>query len=58
MAIQLEWLFSKFGLMHCEIAFVKDNGDNLTTMTFALCSIVDNEPLKPMKVCVLVMWYV
>jgi len=32
MAIQLESLFSKFGLMHCVIAFVKNEGKNLTTM--------------------------
>jgi hypothetical protein len=55
MAIQLQSLFSKFGLMHCEIASMKDKGNNLTTMTFALCSIVDYEPLRPMKVHVLVM---
>jgi hypothetical protein len=50
MAIQLESLFSKFGLMHRVIAFVKDDGNNLTTMAFALCSIIDYQPLRLIKV--------
>jgi hypothetical protein len=40
MAIQLESLFSKFGLMHCVITFVKHEGSNLTKKEFALCSII------------------
>jgi hypothetical protein len=32
MVTQLESLLSKFGLMHHVIAFVKDEGNNLTTM--------------------------
>jgi len=51
MAIQLESQFSKFGLMHRHvITFVKDEGNNLTTMTFALCSIIDYQPLRLIKV--------
>jgi hypothetical protein len=40
MAIQLESLISKFGLMHCVITFVKHEGGNLTKKEFALCSII------------------
>jgi hypothetical protein len=40
MAIQLESLFSKFGLMHRVIAFVKDEVNNLTKKEFALCSVI------------------
>jgi hypothetical protein len=50
MAIQFESLLSKFGLMHHAIAFVKDKGNNLTTMAIALCFIIDCEPLKLIKV--------
>jgi len=44
MVIQLESLFKKFGLMHCVIAFVKYEGNNLIITTFALCLIIDREP--------------
>jgi len=40
MAVQLESLLSKFGLMHQMIAFVKYEGSNLTTMQSALCFII------------------
>jgi hypothetical protein len=50
MAIQFQSLFSKFGLMHCVIAFVKDKVNNLTTMAFTSCSIIGFEPLKLIKV--------
>jgi hypothetical protein len=40
MAIQLESLFSMFGLMHCVITFVKHEGNSLTKKEFALCSII------------------
>jgi hypothetical protein len=40
MAIQLESLFSKFGLMHCVITFVKYEGNNLTKKESTLCSII------------------
>jgi len=49
MAIQFESLFSKFGLMHCVIAFVKNKGNNLTIMAYALCYIIGFEPLKLIK---------
>jgi len=49
-AIQFESLFPKFGLIHCVIAFVKDEGNNLTTMASTLCSIIGFEPLKLIKV--------
>jgi len=45
MAIQLESLLSKFGLMHSAITIVK-NKNNLTTMAFVLCSIINCEPLR------------
>jgi hypothetical protein len=50
MAIQFESLFSKFGLMHCVITFVKDKGNNLTTMASTLCSVIGFEPLRLIKV--------
>jgi hypothetical protein len=50
MVIQFESLFSKFGLMHCVIAFVKDKANNLTTMASTLCSIIGFEPLRLIKV--------
>jgi hypothetical protein len=50
MVIQLESLFSKFGLVHHVIAFVKHEGNNLTTMASTLHSINDCQPLKLLKV--------
>jgi len=50
MAIQLESLLSKFGLVHHVIAFVKYEGNNSITMVFALCSIIDCQPLRLLKV--------
>jgi hypothetical protein len=41
MARWLESLLGKYDLMHCVIAFVKDEGSNLTSMVAALHSIVD-----------------
>jgi hypothetical protein len=46
MVIQLESLLSKFELMHHLIAYVKEKGNNLTTTTSTLCSIIDFEPLR------------
>jgi hypothetical protein len=46
MAIQLESLLSKFKLVHRVIAFVKDEGNNLTSMASTLCSIIDYQPLR------------
>jgi hypothetical protein len=37
-------------LMHHVIAFVKNEGSNLTTMAFASCSIIDFQPLRLIKV--------
>jgi len=50
MVIQLESLLSKFGLMHHLIAYVKEKGNNLTTTPSTLCSIIDFEPLRFIKV--------
>jgi hypothetical protein len=50
MTIQLESLFSKFGLMHCVIAFMKNESKILITMVLALHSIINCEPLKLIKV--------
>ncbi len=50
MTIQLESLLSKFGLVHHVIAYLKDEGINLTTMAFALCSNIDCQPLRLLKV--------
>jgi hypothetical protein len=49
MAIQFESLPSKFGLMHSAITIVK-NKKNLTTMAFALHSIINCEPLRFTKI--------
>jgi hypothetical protein len=40
MVVWLKSLLSKFGLMHCVIAFVKDEGNNLNTMATASCFII------------------
>ncbi len=50
MVIQLDSLLSKFGLMHNLSAYVKEKGNNLTTTTSTLCSIIDFEPLRFIKV--------
>lgn len=50
MAIQLQSLLEKYGLLHQVIAFVKDEGSNLTIMATILQSIVDCEPLKLLRV--------
>jgi hypothetical protein len=50
MVIQFESLFSRFGLTHCVIAFVKYEGNNLIITTFTLCFIIDCEPFKLIKV--------
>jgi hypothetical protein len=50
MAIQLESLLSKFGLVHHVIAYLKYEGINLTTMAFALHSNIDCQPLRIFKV--------
>jgi hypothetical protein len=36
MALQLQGLLEKFGLIHCVFAFVKDEGRNLGPMAMAL----------------------
>jgi hypothetical protein len=46
MAGQLQALFQKFDLMHCVVAFVKDEGNNLIFMVVALHLIFDCHPLK------------
>jgi len=46
MALQLQTLLEKIGLMHYVIAFVKDEGNNSKTMVTPLEFIVDYEPLK------------
>jgi hypothetical protein len=46
MVVWFKSLLSKFGLMHHVIAFVKDEGSNLSTMATALCFIIICQPLK------------
>ncbi len=46
MAGQLCSLLEKYDLMHCLIAFVKDEGNNLLSMVTTLRSIVNYCPLK------------
>jgi hypothetical protein len=50
MIIQLESLFSNFGLMHRVITFMKNQSKNLIAMVLALHSIINCEPLKLIKV--------
>jgi hypothetical protein len=48
---QLCSLLEKYDLMHCMIAFVKSEGNNLMSMATTLHSIVDCRPLKLQRVC-------
>jgi hypothetical protein len=48
--IQFESMLSKFKLMHYVIIFVKDEGSNWITISFALHSIINYEPLELIKV--------
>jgi hypothetical protein len=50
MVIQLQVLFDKFSLLHRIIAFVKDENINLSTMVTTMCSIINYEPLKILRV--------
>jgi hypothetical protein len=43
---KLQILLQNFDIMHCVVAFVKDENNNLTSMAITLCSIVDCHPLK------------
>jgi hypothetical protein len=36
--------------MHCVIAFIKDENNNLRSMAITLCSIIDYHPLKLQQV--------
>ncbi len=42
----LQVLLQIFDIMHCVVAFVKGENNNLTSMAITLCSIVDIHPLK------------
>jgi hypothetical protein len=44
MVVQLQILLDRFGLLHWIIAFVKDEGMNLSTVAPILHSIIDYEP--------------
>jgi hypothetical protein len=46
MANQLRSLLEKYDLMHCMIAFVKDESNSLMSMAITLRSVVDYCPLK------------
>jgi hypothetical protein len=48
-ALQLQTLLEKNGLIHHVIAFVKDKGDKLGTMVVELKFIVYCEPLKLLR---------
>jgi hypothetical protein len=50
MTVQLQVLLDKFGLLHRVIAFVKDEGTNLSPMGTTLHSIIDCEPLRILRV--------
>jgi hypothetical protein len=49
-SIQFESLLSKFKLMHYVIVFVKEEGNNWITISIALHSIINYEPLELIKV--------
>lgn len=51
MALQLQSLLEKLGIIHCVFAFVKDEGKNLGSMDTTSWSIVDCEPLKMLWLC-------
>jgi hypothetical protein len=46
MASYLHSLLENYDLMHCMIAFVKNESNNLISMVTTLCSIVNYHPLK------------
>jgi hypothetical protein len=46
MVVWFKSLLSKFGLMHHVIAFVRNEGNNLSTMAIALYFIIICQPLK------------
>ncbi len=46
MARQLESLLGKYDLTHCVIVFVKNEGNNLTSMVMTLHFVVDCQQLK------------
>jgi hypothetical protein len=50
MALQLQDLLEKFGLIHYAFVFVKDKGRNLGSMVMTLRFIVDCKPLKILRV--------
>jgi len=50
MAIQLQYLLEKFGLLHWVLAFVKYEGTSLIAMATTLYSIIDCELLNILKV--------
>jgi hypothetical protein len=50
MTIQIQVLLDKFDLLHPIIAFVKDEGTNLSAMVATLYSIINCEPLKILRV--------
>ncbi len=45
MVVWFKSLLSKFGLIHHVIAFIKDEGNNLSIMATALCFIIVCQPL-------------
>jgi hypothetical protein len=46
MVVQLQILLDIFGILHRVIAFVKEEGTNLSTLVTILHSIINCEPLK------------
>jgi hypothetical protein len=50
MAVQLQVLLDRFGLLHRVIAFIKDKSINLSAMATILHSIIDYEPLNIIRV--------
>ncbi len=50
MAIQVQMLLDKIGLLHRVITFVKDEGTNMSTMVATMHSIINYEPLKILRV--------
>jgi len=50
MALQLQTLLENFELIHHVIAFVKNEGVNLGSMTITLQLVIDCEPFKLLQV--------
>jgi hypothetical protein len=56
MANQVKVLLDSFGLFDKVIAYVKDEGSNLGTLTSALTNVVTCSPLQLTIICGIMFW--